>query len=227
MVWMSGYKFSPAERYAVYTVHGSHCYLCSKPLYLQMMRVDHVLPRSLMDVPNRLAAILEDFALPSGFKLDSFENWLPACEPCNVAKGMKPFRPTPIIQVHIDRVRSKAAQTEALAKRILTNQAISKALNTVERALGNRQIDLSVLDPLIRDYGQATRQDGAHEFRIAPNQTVVYEGASYRIVRTSYGVGYTPAQSTADITFQCPHCGNYGPWSGARCLSCGHLIEED
>ncbi|MHC2289851.1 hypothetical protein [Bradyrhizobium barranii] len=223
---MSGYKFSAAVRYAVYTVHGSHCYMCGKPIYLHTMRVDHVLPRSLMDTPERLAAILRDYGLPPDFNLESFENWLPACEPCNVGKGDRVFRPTAIVQVHIDRARSNAAKAEAAAKRIVTNQSISKALNTLERALDARQVDHGILEPLIRDYRHAANQDEIHEFRISPNHTVIYEGETYRIIRTNYGVGYMPSQGAVDISFQCPQCGNFGPWSGARCVSCGHLIDD-
>lgn len=224
---MSGHKFPAAVRYAVCTVHGSHCYMCSKPVDLQTMRVDHVLPRSLLDQPERLSTILADYGLPQDFKIESSENWLPACEPCNVAKGDRIFQPAPIVLVHIERARSNAAKVESVAGRVIRNQAISKALNVLERALSAGQIDPSILEPLIRDYRQAANQGDVLEFRISPDQTVIYEGDSYRIVRGHYGVGYSASRGPVDISFACPHCGNYGPWSGARCLGCGHLIELD
>lgn len=224
---MSGYKFTAAQRFAVYTIHGAVCYLNGEPLYLKTMRIDHVLPRSLKDDPERLSTVLKDYGLPRDFDLDSFENWLPTCDPCNSKKYKEPFRPAPIILRHIDQARSKAAKTKALAERIVTDQAVAKALNTIERALDGRQIDPSVLDPLIRDYRQATKRDETHEFRISPEHTAIYEGESYRIVRANYGVGFRPSRGPIDSSFLCPHCGNYGPWSGARCQSCGHLIQDD
>jgi len=78
---MSGYKFTAAQRFAVYTVHGGTCYLAGEPLYLKSMRIDHILPRSLKDDPERLSVILEEYGLPHNFELDSLENWLPTCDP--------------------------------------------------------------------------------------------------------------------------------------------------
>lgn len=120
---MSGYKFTAAQRFAVYTVHSAVCYLNGEPLYLKAMRVDHVLPRSLNDDPERLSTVLKEYGLPPDFDLDSFENWLPTCDQCNSAKYKEPFRPTPIIQRYIDRARAKTAETKAVAERVVTYQA--------------------------------------------------------------------------------------------------------
>lgn len=120
---MSGYKFTAAQRFAVYTVHGAVCYLNGEPLYLKAMRVDHVLPRSLKDDPERLSVILKDYGLPDDFDLDSFENWLPTCDPCNSAKYKEPFRPTPIIQRYIDRARAKATGASKAAAELQRNRA--------------------------------------------------------------------------------------------------------
>lgn len=224
---MSGYKFTAAQRFAVYTVHGAVCYLNGEPLYLRLMRVDHVLPRSLKDDPERLSAIFNDYGLPDDFDLDSFENWLPTCDPCNSAKYKEPFRPTPIIQRYIDRARAKAAETKALAERIVTNQAISKALNTIEMAIDQAQFDPNALAPLIKLYEEHQRQAQIREFRVTPQFTILHEREGYRLVQTNYGVGYMPSQDSAHLSSPCPNCGHHGPWSGARCLSCGHLIEVD
>jgi len=223
---MSGYKFTIAQRFAVYTVHGGTCYLNGEPLFLKSMRIDHILPRSLKDDPERLYVISEEYGLPHNFELDSFENWLPTCDPCNSAKYKEPFRPTPIIQRYVDRARSGAAETKALAERIVTNQAISKALITLEMAFDQGRLDLSIIEPLIELYEQHQRRTRLREFRITPQCTILHELEGYRIVQTNYGVGYASNRSTADITFQCPHCGNFGPWSGAICLTCGQLIED-
>jgi 5-methylcytosine-specific restriction endonuclease McrA len=223
---MSGYKFSAAQRFAVYTVHGGTCYLNKEPLYLTTMRIDHVLPRSLKGDPERLSMVLKEYGLPDDFKLDSFENWLPTCDPCNSLKYKDPFRLTPIIQRHIDRARAKAGEAKALADRIVTNQAISTAVNTLQRARDQRQLDLAVLEPLIALHEEYHGRAGTKEFRVTPQFTVLHEREGYRIVRTEYGVGFVPSSRSVDDSFLCPNCGNYGPWSGARCLSCGQLIED-
>lgn len=224
---MSGYRFSAAQRFAVYTVHGSTCYLNGEPLYLKQMRIDHILPRSLRDDPERLSVVLKEYGLPDDFELDSFENWLPTCDPCNSAKYKEPFRATPIIQRYVDRARAKAAGTKALAEQIVTNQALSKALNIVEIAVDQGQLDPAALAPLIDLYEQHQKQTKNREFRITPQFTILHERDGYRLVQTSYGIGHMPSENTVHLSAPCPLCGNYGPWSGARCLGCGHLIDGD
>lgn len=224
---MSGYRFSAAQRFAVYTVHGGTCYLNGEPLYLKQMRIDHVIPRSLKNDPDRLSMVLKEYGLPDDFELDSFENWLPTCDPCNSLKYKDPFRPTPIILRHIDRARAKAGEMKALAERVVTDQAISKALNTIEIALDSAQVDLDGLEPLIQLYEQHKRRAQDREFRITPQFTVLHEREGYRIVQTNYGAGHMPSQAAAHLSSTCPNCGNYGPWSGPRCFGCGHLIEVD
>lgn len=226
---MSGYKFTAAQRFAVYTVHGGICYLNGEPLYLRLMRVDHVVPRSLKDDPERLSAILKDYGLPEDFNLDSFENWLPTCDPCNSAKYKEPFRPTPIIQRYIDRARAKAAEAKALAERVVTDQAISKALNTLERALGQTQLDLSALKPLFDLYQEQQLRAQSHmrEFRVTPHFTILHEREGYCLVQTNYGVGLMTLVGSGASAARCPACGNDDLWNGARCLSCGHLVDGD
>lgn len=224
---MSGYRFSAAERFAVYSVHGAVCYLNGEPLYLKQMRIDHVLPRSLKADPGRLSTVLKDYGLPDHFELDSFENWLPTCDPCNSAKYKEPFRPSPIIQGYIDRARTRAADARAAAERVVTNQAISKALNTIEMAIDQGQPDLAALAPLIELYEQHQKRAQAREFRITPQFTILHERDGYRLVQTNYGVGLMPPQSTELLSSRCSNCGSYGPWNGARCLPCGDLSDSD
>jgi 5-methylcytosine-specific restriction endonuclease McrA len=227
---MSGYRFTPAERYAIYTVHGATCYLNGEPLYLKTMWVDHVLPRSLAADPKRLLECLREYNLPADFRLDSYENWLPACGPCNNAKGKDPFRPTPILQRHLDRAISKAAKVKALAESVLSDQAISKALNMIEQALSARQIDVSVLEPLFSQYVREAgleQKEAPLELRVDPSWKVVCNAGTYRIVSTQWGAGYVPNGESVDTSFYCGNCGSLGPWNGARCMTCGHLIQDD
>lgn len=127
-------KFKDNERYAIYTVHGEKCYLCSKPIDLQSMQVDHIIPESLETDRAGLQSALESHGLPSNFDLNSYENWLPSCEPCNRKKLSVIFIPTPIIQAYIQRASMKAGDVKNLATKILSDRQISLALNKVLQA---------------------------------------------------------------------------------------------
>lgn len=40
--------------------------------------------------------------------------------------------------------------------------------------------------------------------------------------------GYTVLDThLANYSFICPHCRNFGPWNGSRCLTCGHLSDGE
>jgi 5-methylcytosine-specific restriction endonuclease McrA len=109
---MARYAFRLSERWAVFSTHGTpqgtKCWLCGKPVNFVEMEVDHILPESLLNDQSALDAALTAFGLPLEFELNSFENWLPAHRRCNAEKREHIFRPTPIIQVWIDRAREKA-----------------------------------------------------------------------------------------------------------------------
>jgi 5-methylcytosine-specific restriction endonuclease McrA len=228
---MSGYKFSAAERLAIYSVHGGSCYLCGAPLDLTTMCVDHILPDSLSAEPNRLAQCLRDFGLPESFNLNSFENWLPACRRCNGQKSSKPLRATPIIQIQIDRASSRAALVREHIARSASNQEISKAMATLEKARDARQIPVSLIETLVVKFDEGrpksgNSDEGPIEFRLSPYLKVLYEANTHRIVLTQWGAGYVPKGEVIDPSFYCGNCGSLGPWSGAMCLSCGQMIED-
>jgi hypothetical protein len=230
-----GHKFSNAERFAIFSIHGGKCYINSEPIDLRSMAVDHIIPEQLADAPEELAEVLRQYGLPSDFDLNSFSNLLPACGPCNRRKSSQPFRPTPLIQSFVDRARSRASDVETLARKVVSDQQLSKALATIEFAVEGGHLEIAALAPLVRAYAKAqeripddqSRSSDAAEFRATPFFSVLYDADSYRMVTTPYGTGYVPTVEKPHASFYCGHCGSRGPWSGARCLSCGHLVEDD
>ena len=83
---MAIYKFTAAQRWAVFTVHHGRCWLCGDPVDLQSMQVDHIVPESLVKSPAKLAKVKKQFGLPASFDLNSFANWMPAHSSCNNRK---------------------------------------------------------------------------------------------------------------------------------------------
>jgi 5-methylcytosine-specific restriction endonuclease McrA len=77
------YRWSAAERAAIFSVHGEKCYLCSKPVILKTMEVDHIIPETLLAKPEELRRVLALLGRLPTFEVNSFENWLPACRTCN------------------------------------------------------------------------------------------------------------------------------------------------
>ncbi|MGO7032636.1 HNH endonuclease signature motif containing protein [Rhizobium ruizarguesonis] len=125
--------FTAAQRWAVWIVHGEKCYLDGHPIDLQSMQVDHVIPESLVEEPDRLAQVLHDFGLAPDFDLNSYENWMPACGTHNNQKRAKVFTPTPLIQMHLQRAADKAGKAREIERQSISRVAFAKASNVVMR----------------------------------------------------------------------------------------------
>lgn len=217
---MSTYKFSPAERAAIYSTHGEKCYLCNEPLNLKTMEVDHVIPESLIEKPKELQATLSAFGLPSNFDLNSFANWLPACRPCNGTKNDLVFEPTPIIQVHLQQAIAKAADAQAL-----TAETVSK--RKIANARDDGTLDDEVIQTLSEFLSQHRQPDlSGQPILLTPLYEIITEQDGIQLVRGPYGVGGRPAIRNPDSSFSCPNCGSIAAWNGARCVICGELNDE-
>lgn len=224
---MSTYKFSPAERAAIYSTHGEKCYLCGTPINLKTMEVDHVLPESLLEKPRELRAALNAFGLPTSFEINAYENWLPACKPCNGAKKELVFEATPIIQVHLQRARAKALTAKQLAEETVTQRKIANALNVLERAQADGLLDSKTIHTL----GEFISRNRQPELKgkpilLTPLYEIVSEQNGVQVVRGPYGVGGRPAMQNSDPSFSCPNCGPRAAWNGSRCVICGEIIDE-
>jgi len=224
---MSTYKFSPAERAAIYSTHGEKCYLCSKPLNLKTMEVDHVIPESLLKKPAELQAALKAFGLPADFDLNSFANWLPACSPCNGTKNDLVFEPTPIVQVYLQRAIARAVDAQALAAETVTERKIANALNVLERARDDGKLDDEVIQTLSEFISRHRQPDlSGQPIRLSPLYEIITEHNGTQLVRGPYGVGGRPAIRDPHSSFSCPNCGSIAAWNGARCVICGELNDE-
>lgn len=227
---MSRYRFTPAQRYAVYVVHGEKCYVCGRLLDLVTMEIDHVIPESLLGIPNVLRSALETLGRPADFDLNSFANWLPICRPCNLLKLARVFEPSLLVQLLLQRAADKAQEAHDISEREIVRSQITRALNTLQRAgeageLSNS--DKQVLDDLIRfQLKNRNPEMAGREIRLTPLYTVLAEIGGVRIVKGPFGVGGRPATENASADFDCPNCGSIAAWNGARCIICGNLSDD-
>lgn len=164
-----------AERHAIFTVHGEKCYMCNAPLTLQTMQIDHVIPQALLDEPDLLAKVLAELGRPADFDVNSYENMLPACGPCNSAKSDIIWESSPRIQLHLQKAKAKAADVEALAAKTISQRDIASALNTLERAHEDGKLPPDSIKVLwryqtkVREPEQATAP-----LRLTPSIRIIY-----------------------------------------------------
>ena len=145
-------RFSYAERYAVWLCHGPKCSWCGKPLQLIETTIDHQLPESLLYDEARRAAVFEEYGLPKDFNINGYENWLPAHNHCNQAKGSGTSEFVPGIKKILDRLRAKAKQVERVADSVALNIAKDKVFKTLFTALEEQTITILDLDQLVEAF---------------------------------------------------------------------------
>lgn len=226
---MAKRRFSAAERYAVFTVHGEKCYMYRKPIDLATMEVDHVIPETLLENPTQLNTILADFGLPADFDLQSFANWLPACGPCNNLKRSHVFESAPLIQRVLQDAQEKAPKAARLAADLVNDRAVSKAWNTIKRADESGELS-ELIKADIRKFASfhVPRREPevvSEPMRLTPLIQVLSENDRIRVVRGPYGVGGGPIGPNIDSSFYCSGCGSVA-WNGARCVVCGQMDDD-
>jgi hypothetical protein len=194
------------------------------------MHVDHVIPETLLDSPESLRAILQAFGLSIDFNLNSFENWMPACVPCNLRKIANVFEPTPLIQLELQKATDKAEDARAFANEITTKRKVSRALLTVMSAIEQNNFTddiLEKIEPLIELHrSRRTQVLPSEPIRLTSLFEVISEERGIRTIKGPYGIGSRPAGGHVDGSFNCPNCGSLAAWNGARCVICGQLIDD-
>lgn len=225
---MAKHAFTPHKRYALFTVHGEKCYLCGKPVDLLTMEVDHIIPESLSEQPDRLRGALYALGRPADFALNSYENWMPSCGFCNGKKSDLIFEPSPLIQVQLQLAAGRAPRARELETQSLTRRTVGRALNDLQRFAADGNLDESARAALraLLEEGDALRvpERQGTPLRLAPHITLLRENGLITVARGPYGVGGGPTDPSEAM--RCPSCGlQY--FNGARCISCGLFDDGD
>jgi 5-methylcytosine-specific restriction endonuclease McrA len=158
---MTRYRFSPAERHAVYTVHGEKCYMCGAALTMKTCEVDHIIPESLKDRPEDLRRVLKQLGLEETFDLNSYLNWMPSCRRCNSDKSDFVLEQITHTLVLLQRAKTRAPKAEKFARRLVTDRKIYKAINVLEQARWDGELSdeaKAQLMPLI-SYQRESREE--------------------------------------------------------------------
>ena len=166
---MAKRTISLSVRYALWAAHNRRCSYCREPLAFAELWVDHVLPEFLLDEPERLDSVLEEFDVSSDFDLHGYSNWLPAHYRCNLQKGKSVFeRGAARFYVSIAQGRADAARREEgkLDSSMSADHLLAKLGIAVEKgllpadkiisALSEHAVEVStgvIPDPLVVSFG--------------------------------------------------------------------------
>ena len=199
--------------------------MCTHPIDLQSMQVDHVVPESLLGTP-KFDAVKSEMDLPPDFDINGFENWLPACSPCNRRKSDVVFRPSPLILLQLQLLQSKKAEVQYVVETAVSRRQLSLALNTLERIVPENLTDddREILRPLVEfTVNYPNRVNEGEPVKLTPLYVEFSNDGYTRIARGPYGVGGGP--SNPDPRSTCSTCG-LAFFSGARCVICGSMDDD-
>lgn len=229
---MSKYRFNYIQRFAVWKFHGSQCWWCGEPLQLQESTVDHVLPESLIDKPAELEKILAEYGLPSNFAINDYNNWVPCHDKCNKGKSAKVFKPVPMILAALENLIKNSPSVKKIEDQVKSNKKKGKIFGEFMSALESGVISKKEIVAALADSDLQSDEDIhilAKEYNLRVDQN------RWKVIGTRNGLatvtdgkygGLTPTIDQPDISWMCS-CGSYGPWNGARCLTCGQLSDGD
>lgn len=65
------------KKLALYHAHFERCAYCNKPILFNEMTVDHIVPKTLLENPERKKQVFSDYGLPDDFNIESYNNWIP------------------------------------------------------------------------------------------------------------------------------------------------------
>lgn len=217
-----GRAFTIQERHGIWRAHTEVCWLCKEPVPFSEMEVDHVIPATLANFPDRLAEVITRLGLPPGFDVESFLNWRPSHRRCNGSKSDKHYD-QPFIAIEILNGAKKSARAEQLAKQAVSDSKLDSAFATVlAAAIGGR----------LQEKQSAELQGALNTYlKWVPSQKlpltpeVDISGGKLVMVKQPYGWGYGPEHPDVSWQMRCGVCGN--PYfNGSRCTLCGNMDNE-
>jgi HNH endonuclease len=222
-------------RYALYLMGGKKCVWCGRPILFSEMEAEHLIPKSLGG--DELVRVLALHGLPADYDLESLRNRAPSCRGCNGSKSARIPPDQPIIAMMLESAAMRAPLVERRARSRIRRRDAEEAAVVVGQCLQHEPDDevRALLRQLAEDIDRALAEpaeDDSVTLELHPALALLWNpGGQWRLLETlgSRAAVVTDGQRAGvvgtDITFLCGHCGNYGPWNGTRCLTCGQMSD--
>jgi hypothetical protein len=133
------HRFSFSERYAVFEAYEKVCIYCGEIVSWKDFEVDHIINESLLQEPDKLAALLKDYDLGDGFSINSFQNWACSHHRCNRVKADTTFNKSRALHCLLI-AEKKAKQALRVYKATETTSKVNKVLAPLRALIENGKI---------------------------------------------------------------------------------------
>lgn len=147
---MSKYRFSTIERAAIWEAHDKRCIYCRELISFTDLHIDHILPEELLDKPDELKRIKEEYDLNPKFSINSYYNWVPADSSCNLRKSKRRFSKNRAI-FFLEIAESKYAQVNKLEETRKYREKKDKILISLALGFEQRLLSFDEVSTLLKD----------------------------------------------------------------------------
>ncbi len=145
---MSKQHILPRKKYALWLAYNGICYYCKKSLDYEDVWVDHILPEHLLNTPERLKHLLQEYELDSAFDVQDYGNWIPTHWRCNLEKGGTIFDKG-AARYYLNIAREKVPAAQEQERRVIRNLKRSKLLGSLEIAISEGLLSKQALATIV------------------------------------------------------------------------------
>jgi hypothetical protein len=119
------------ERFGVFYAWNGRCFWCRELVKFAECHIDHVIPVS---APN-IEILRNLHSLPPTFEIDSFENWAPSCQGCNLKKRAMVLSQTPAMAINLQAIRERAPKAKLIAEEFERDRQVAPLLVKLQMAV--------------------------------------------------------------------------------------------
>jgi hypothetical protein len=132
--------FNPIERLAFWEVYNKKCFYCQEPIeFVYNMEMDHLVPFSLSNKPQKLKILIDGLNLFKKFEINAYYNFVPACKKCNPSKKEKIF-PVATYLFYFEISIKKQEEIKKFIEKFTLSQRKSKAFAIFQLCVAEQQI---------------------------------------------------------------------------------------
>ncbi|WP_159519952.1 HNH endonuclease [Sunxiuqinia indica] len=228
---MKKYVFCYSQKYAIWKNYDMKCFWCGEPLRIMDVTIDHIIPERLLDSEEEFMEIKEKYSLADAFQINDFCNWVPCHSTCNSKKGKRVFPGSPAFLMIIDGVLRKSEKVkdyhDKLLSNVKTDKQIGELLTNLEKGvISDSDLLILLTRTKYKHYNYAEKENKFKELIPDGWKLIDIDDYGHGVIANGKASGLIPLTVEPHHSWRCPHCHEFGPWHGSRCVNCGRTSVE-
>src|SRR5215469_10197231 len=145
---MANQKFTAVQREAIWLAYERKCAYTREPVGFADFHIDHIVPESLLNDPERLSQIKAELDLPREFDVLGYENVVPCKPGVNLQKTDILFDAAPT-QFFLGMASAKKSMIESKVQEIMRRNGRGKAVMLLQQSLERGEIQPEKIEKIL------------------------------------------------------------------------------